>query len=212
MEIIAVLLLLHLGSPLFPSPVAPCITRRTNSSSTRAPAACSGSPGGKPHPFPQATTEQPQSRQGLHRDTTDRATHSHHRRLESRDVCSAGMAKGWSTTPASGWPFPKGAVGRGHGEGGDNEALGAGGACFARRRLRSTPAPPRQDNSHANPGNEQDEAELSDSVALLGGCGRPGTGLAHSEMLRKDWTAGLAAPHSTGLRYSPLGSTYCRPR
>lgn len=89
---------------------------------------------------------------------------------------------------------------------------GLWGGSFAQRRLRSTPAPPGQDTPHTNPENNQDKAELSDTVALLGGCGSPLTGPAHSVMLRKDWTAGLAAPHSTGLRYSPLGSTYCRPR
>lgn len=49
---------------------------------------------------------------------------------------------------------------------------------------------------------------LSDSSALLGAQ----LPTIHSAMLRKDWTAGVTAPHSTGCRYSPLGSRYCLPR
>lgn len=79
------------------------------------------------------------------------------------------------------------------------EAVGAGGDCSAQRKHLA---------NRSTHGGKSGTELLSDSSALLGAQ----LPTIHSAMLRKDWTAGVTAPHSTGCRYSPLGSRYCLPR
>lgn len=99
---------------------------------------------------------------------------------------------------------------RGDGASTDEEDSRDGGCAW--RRLSSTSPPAGQGRLGGRLARREEagQAELRDSTALLGRGGRLLS--AHSAMLRKDWTAGLTAPHSTGWRYSPLGSRYCLPR
>lgn len=99
---------------------------------------------------------------------------------------------------------------RGDGASADEEDSRDGGCAW--RRLSSTSPPAGQGRLGGRLARREEagQAGLRDSTALLGRGGRLLS--AHSAMLRKDWTAGLTAPHSTGWRYSPLGSRYCLPR